>query len=184
MAKISVNEVDLTNKNIELSSNISYFDKIGKPIIEEYSKELDEKVTAIRTYLDNVRKYDLDFDIPSLEKALLDLTSTIFFTNAKLEQLGVLEDVSKLQYQTVYNNAYLQKQGSYEAGTKYSVQQLKAYADQEALSDNILNSIYSHCAKILKAKIDSANEVSKALSKILSSRMLELQMMQYNNRHM
>ena len=184
MAKISINEVDITNKNIELSSNISYFDKIGKPILDEYSKELDEKVTAIRTYLDNVRKYDLDFDIPSLQKALLDLTSTIFFTNAKLEQLGVLEDVSKLQYQTTYNNAYLEKQGSYEAGTKYSVQQLKAYADQEALSDNILNSIYSHCSKILKAKIDSANEVSKALSKILSSRMLEIQVMQYNNRNM
>ena len=184
MAKISINEVDITNKNIELSSNISYFDKIGKPILDEYSKELDEKVIAIRTYLDNVRKYDLDFDIPSLQKALLDLTSTIFFTNAKLEQLGVLEDVSKLQYQTTYNNAYLEKQGSYEAGTKYSVQQLKAYADQEALSDNILNSIYSHCSKILKAKIDSANEVSKALSKILSSRMLEIQVMQYNNRNM
>ena len=105
MAKISINEVDITNKNIELSSNISYFDKIGKPILDEYSKELDEKVTAIRTYLDNVRKYDIDFDIPSLQKALLDLTSTIFFTNAKLEQLGVLEDVSKLQYQTTYNNA-------------------------------------------------------------------------------
>ena len=184
MAKISINEVDITNKNRELSSNISYFDKIGKPILDEYSKELDEKVIAIRTYLDNVRKYDLDFDIPSLQKALLDLTSTIFFTNAKLEQLGVLEDVSKLQYQTTYNNAYLEKQGSYEAGTKYSVQQLKAYADQEALSDNILNSIYSHCSKILKAKIDSANEVSKALSKILSSRMLEIQVMQYNNRNM
>ena len=108
MAKISINEVDITNKNIELSSNISYFDKIGKPILDEYSKELDEKVTAIRTYLDNVRKYDIDFDIPSLQKALLDLTSTIFFTNAKLEQLGVLEDVSKLQYQTTYNNAYLE----------------------------------------------------------------------------
>lgn len=184
MAKININEVDITNKNIELASNIAYFDRIGKPILDEYSKDLDEKVTAIRTYLDNVRKYDLDFDIPSLQKALLDLTSTIFFTNAKLEQLGVLEDVSKLQYQTTYNNAYLEKQGSYEAGTKYSVQQLKAYADQEALSDNILNSIYSHCSKILKAKIDSANEVSKALSKILSSRMLELQVMQYNNRNM
>lgn len=184
MAKIKINEVDITNKNIELASNIEYFDKIGKPILDEYSKDLDEKVSAIRTYLNNVRQYDLDFDIPSLEKALLDLTSTIFFANAKLEQLGVLEDVSKLQYQATYNQAYLDKQGSYEAGTKFSVQQLKSYADQEALTDNILNSIYAHCSKILKAKIDSANEVSKALSKILSSRMLEFQMMQYNNKRM
>ena len=184
MAKFSLNEVDMTSKSIELNSNIAYFDQIGKPILDEYSKDLDEKVTAIRTYLNNVRLYDLDFDLPSLQKALLDLTSTIFFTNEKLERLGVLEDVSKLQYQTTYNQAYLDKQGSYEAGTKYSVQQLKSYADQEALSDSILNSIYSHCAKILKAKIDSANEVSKALSKILSSRMLEMQMMQYNNSRM
>ncbi len=184
MAKLSVDMTELENKSLQIKSNVKYFDEIGKPILDEYSKDLDEKVIAVKTYLDSCRKYDLDFDLPSLQRALLDLTSTIFFTNAKLEQLGVLEDVSKLQYQTTYNNAYLEKQGSYEAGTKYSVQQLKAYADQEALSDNILNSIYSHCSKILKAKIDSANEVSKALSKILSSRMLELQVMQYNNRNM
>lgn len=184
MAKLSIDMIELENKSLQIKSNVAYFDEIGKPILDEYSKELDEKVTAVRTYLDSCRKYDLEFDLGSLQRALLDLTSTIFFTNEKLERLGVLEDVSKLQYQTTYNQAYLDKQGSYEAGTKYSVQQLKSYADQEALSDSILNSIYSHCAKILKAKIDSANEVSKALSKILSSRMLEMQMMQYNNSRM
>ena len=43
MAKISINETDITNKNIELASNIAYFDRIGKPILDEYSKDLDER---------------------------------------------------------------------------------------------------------------------------------------------
>ena len=106
---------------------MAYFESIGRPLLEEYSKDLDEKVAAVKSYLDRCREYDLDFDILSIQKALLDLTTTIFFTTEKLEKIGWLEDVSKLQYQTTYNNAYLEKQGNYAAGEKYTVQQLRAH---------------------------------------------------------
>ena len=72
----------------------------------------------------------------------------------------------------------------YAAGEKYTVQQLKAYADQVALSDNVLNFIYARCSKILKDKVDQANEVAKALSKILSSLIQEMQTFNYTSKHM
>ena len=184
MAKVQINQEDLLQHAQELNSNMEYFESIGRPLLEEYSKDLDEKVGAVKAYLDQCRQYDLDFDILSIQKALLDLTTTIFFTTEKLEKIGWLEDVSKLQYQTTYNNAYLEKQGNYDAGTKYTVQQLRAHADQAALSDNVLNFIYARCSKILKDKVDQANDVSKALSKILSSKIQEMQTFNYSQKHM
>lgn len=185
--KVEINQEDLLKHSQELNENMKYFESIGRPLLEEYSKDLDEKVASVKRYLDSVRQYNLEFDLPSIQKALLDLTSTIFFTTEKLEKLGWLEDVSKLQYQTTYNNAYLEKQGTEAAGGaggKYTVQQLRAYADQIALSDNVLNFIYSRCSKILKDKVDQANEVAKALSKILSSLINEMQMSNYAVKHM
>ena len=185
--RVQINHEDLLKHSEELNDNMKYFEEIGKPLLEEYSKDLDEKVSAVKTYLSRIKEFNLSFDLPSVQRALLDLTTTIFFTTEKLERIGWLEDVSKLQYQTTYNNAYLEKQGSEVAGGaggKYTVQQLKAYADQAALSDNVLNFIYSRCSKILKDKVDQANDVAKALSKILTSINNEMQTFNYNSKHM
>ena len=124
--RVQINHEDLLKHSEELNYNMRYFEEIGRPLLEEYSKDLDEKVSAVKNYLNRVKEFNLDFDMPSVQRALLDLTTTIFFTTEKLERIGWLEDVSKLQYQTTYNNAYLEKQGNYDAGTKYTVQQLKA----------------------------------------------------------
>ena len=185
--RVQINQEDLHSHSQELNDNMKYFEEIGRPLLEEYSKDLDEKVAAVKGYLDQCRAYNLDFDMVSIQKALLDLTTTIFFTSEKLEKVGWLEDVSKLQYQSTYNNAYLEKQGSEVAGGaggKFSVQQLRAYADQVALSDNVLNFIYSRCSKILKDKVDQANEVAKALSKILSAQIQSMQTFNYSQKHM
>lgn len=185
--RVEINHEDLLKHSEELNSNMRYFEEIGRPLLEEYSKDLDAKVSAVRSYLDRIKEFNLDFDMPSIQRALLDLTTTIFFTTEKLERIGWLEDVSKLQYQTTYNNAYLEKQGTEAAGGaggKFTVQQLKAYADQKALSDNVLNFIYSRCSKILKDKVDQANDVAKALSKILSAEIQSMQMFNYSQKHM
>lgn len=174
-----INEEELSSKSEELKSNLKYYDTLGKPIVDEYSKELDEKVAAIKTYLDNIRKYNLDFDVLSLQKMLVDLSTTIYYTNDKLEKLGLLEDMSGIKYKDKFNDSYLTKQGNTAPGVKYTVEQLKAYADQEALSEKLLNFIYSHSARIIKAKIDSANELLKAISKILSSKITEMQTIGY-----
>lgn len=181
---LNLNEEQLNKQSVELQGNLKYFYEYGQPIVDEYAKELDEKVDAIRTYLDRNRQFNLDFDIPSLQRILIDLSTTIYYTNDKLEKLGLLEDLSRIKYKDVYNNAYLTKQGLSEAGKKFSVPQLQAHADQEALTENLINFIYSHAAKILKAKIDSANELLKAVSKILSSKITEMQTMGVSGKHM
>ena len=172
---ININEQKLKNKYGEIKSYLEYYDEYGQPLVEEYAHELDDKVNSIKTYMSQIKEYDLEADIPSLQQILIELSSTIYFANDGLEKLNLMADMSKIIYKDVYNNAYLTKQGNTEAGKKFSVPQLQAYADTEALEENLINFIYQRACSVLNSKIDSANDLLKACSKILSSRIQELQ---------
>src|SRR5574344_1385957 len=99
---LTIDYTELENQSEQLKSNLDYYNKLGKPVVDEYSKDLDEKVTGIKNYLEQIRIYNLDFDIPSLQRMLVDLSTTIYYTNDRLEKLGLLEDMSKLKYKDRY----------------------------------------------------------------------------------
>lgn len=166
---IELSSDKINSRYEEVKSYLEYYEMYGQPIVDEYSAELDQKVTAITSYLNNVRQLNLDFDVPSLQKIVIDLSSCLYYTQDKLEKLNLLADMSKICYKDKYNSAYLTKQGNNEAGKKFSVPQLQAYADTEAMEENLINFIYTRAAAVLKGKIDSANELLKACSKSLSA---------------
>jgi len=149
---------------------LDYYDKYGQKIVEDYAADLDGKVEAIQTYLNNIRQYDLEFDVPSLQKICIDLSTTIYYTNDKLEKLNLLADMSKIKYKAAYNESYTGKQ---EATTvdkrKYTAEQLRAIAEQDALEEELISFIYNRAAAVLKSKIESANEILKSCSKSLSA---------------
>lgn len=170
-----IDKEEIKNQTAEVRDNLSYYYEFGKPIVDEYSKELDEKVSAIKNYLAQIQEYKLPFDIPSLERIAVDLSTTIYYTESRMEELGLLEDMSSLKFKDKYNEAYLGKQGkSTVADKKYTVEQLKAHANSEALSENLVNFIYSHATSTLKSKIESAYELLKVVSKILSAEIASL----------
>ena len=88
-----IDDRELIIQSEQLKNNLDYYNKLGKPVVDEYSKDLDEKVNSIKNYLDQIRSYNLDFDIPSLQRMLVDLSTTIYYTNDCLEKLGLLEDI-------------------------------------------------------------------------------------------
>lgn len=170
-----INNEELKKQSEELKSNLDYYNELGKPIVDEYAKELDTKVAQIKSYLGQIQEYHLDFDVPSLQRMCVDLSTTIYFTESRLDELGLLEDMSNLRFKDKYNEAYLAKQGqSTVADKKFTVEQLKAHANSEALSENLINFIYSHAASTLKSKIDSSYELLKVISKVLSAEIAAL----------
>lgn len=174
----------LKSKYDNIKSYLDYYHILGSPLVEEYSKDLDSKVESVRTYLDNIRKYDLDFDVLSLQKIVIDLSSTIYYTTSRLEQVNLLADMSKVSYKDKYNEAYTSKQGAMKLeDRKYTADQLRALADQEAIEEELVHFIYEHAAAVLKSKIDSANELLKACSKSLSASIQSMQSFQYGQRN-
>ena len=156
----------------ETEQNTLYFEDVSKRVVESYSASLDTLMQKI--YQDVVM-----IDYPSLdviEKYFLELTNTIYFVGEKLESLGIRDDMSKAQYKEIYNKAYLDNQvKDVEKKNKTTVAENQAVAESAAIYEGTVNSIYSRAYKIVKYKIDAANEMVKSLSKIISRRLAEIQ---------
>lgn len=154
----------------ETEENSAYFEDTSLRVVEAYTQSLDDLMKAI--YQDIIL-----VDYPSeltLEKYFLELTNTVYFMGEKLESLGVRDDMSRAQYKEVYNAAYLGNQiKDVEKKNKTTVAENQAVAENAALYENTVNSIYSRAYKIFRYKIDAANEMIKSLSKIISRRMQE-----------
>lgn len=173
---MKIDETLLEDRMNETLSNLKYYDMLGAKVVDEYSSELDVKVNEIQAYMKRCREFNADFDVPSLQRICMELSSVIYYTQDKLERLGLLEDLSNIAYKDKYGKKYLEKQADHDAGTKYSVEQLKNYAEQEALPEKLTNFIYAHAASIIKGKIESAYELLKASSKALSASIESMKM--------
>lgn len=161
----------------ETEENSAYFEDTSLRVVEAYTQSLDDLMKAI--YQDIIL-----VDYPSeltLEKYFLELTNTVYFMGEKLESLGVRDDMSRAQYKEVYNAAYLGNQiKDVEKKNKTTVAENQAVAENAALYENTVNSIYSRAYKIFRYKIDAANEMIKSLSKIISRRMQESNLSERN----
>lgn len=181
MNSVEINSLD--NKYQEVKGYLEYYDIYGQPLVDEYAKDLDGKVEAIQTYLNNIRLYNLEFDVPSLQKIVIDLSSTIYYTQDRLEKLNLLADMSKIKYKDSYNEAYTSRQtAAKQEDRKYTAEQLRAIAEQESLEENLISFIYNRAASILKGKIDAAYELLKAVSKSLSAAIAEMNTYQVSNK--
>ena len=182
MNKIEIQSLD--NKYQEVKSYLEYYDIYGQPLVEEYSEDLDEKVNRVNSYLQGIRECNLDFDIPSLQKIVIDLSSSIYYAQDKLEKLNLLADMSKIKYKDSYNEIYTSKQSAAkQEDRKYTAEQLRAIAEQESLEENLINFIYTRAASVLKGKVDAAYELLKAVSKSLSAEIQSMQTYQVSNKY-
>ena len=153
----------ITSVMQETEENSAYFEDTSLRVVEAYTQSLDDLMKAI--YQDIIL-----VDYPSeltLEKYFLELTNTVYFMGEKLESLGVRDDMSRAQYKEVYNAAYLGNQiKDIEKKNKTTVAENQAVAENAALYENTVNSIYSRAYKIFRYKIDAANEMIKSLSNL------------------
>ena len=148
-----------------VDTRMTWFTEIGTPIIEYYSNDLDELMDKIRLFISNKVE---NININELQYYFITLTNQLYFVSTSVEKVGLLMDLSNLSYKDAFNTSLLEKSST---DGKLTVAKLNAIAEKESLPENVLNFIYSRTYKILKAKVDSANEMVRTLSKIISYRM-------------
>jgi hypothetical protein len=145
-------------------------------IVLEYSKDLDKIMGDIQQNI----IIDKCPAIVTIEKYFLELSSCLYSMCEKSERLGVFDSISKSKAQETYNTKYLEHQASNmgKPGTKKpTVAESTATAEIDSLYDKTVNDIYSKAYKILKNKISAAETMISTLSKILSHRIQESNMM-------
>ncbi len=164
----------MINKEIleNVESNSAEIDKTIKDIIDIYSGELDDYVDFIRGILRNDEQPPTDAE---LDDFALNLSTMIYYTSVGAEQMGIRDDLSSSAYKEAYNIA----RNAQKSGT---VADKNAQAELDAMAEKVVSIIYSKSYRILKAKVDSAQELLSSVKKIISRRMSEheLSVMQIN----
>lgn len=149
-----------------VDNNMGYFQEIGQPIIEFYAESLDALMSNIQQVLNSPNAAEVTTN--NLQLFFLNLTSEVYQTASNVERIGLLMDLANMNYKDAFNTSLLNNSSQ---DAKLTVAKLNAIADKESLRENVLNFIYARTYKILKAKVDAANEMIRTLSKLISFRM-------------
>lgn len=157
----------------DTNNNVSYFKNTVDKVVNSYSAPLDEIMNNIYNDIICIEQPPLN----TLERYFLELSNCLYYMGDKLETLGVYDAMSKQAYKETYNKYYLDA-GDCKVDTKKkpTVAEITAVAETASQYEGIVNDMYSKAYKILKNKIDSANTMLSSISKIISKRMVEMQL--------
>lgn len=148
----------------KVESNSRELEKTVDEIIEPYCSELDNYMQFVQSILKDDEKPPTDVE---LDDFILNLSTMIYFASVGTEQLGVRDDLSRAAYKEAYNTA----RNMLGKGT---VADKNTEAELQAMADHIINIIYSKAYKIMKAKVEAAQEVLSSVKKVISRRMSDV----------
>lgn len=163
LTKIDVNA--LNGLKLKVEDNSVVIDNIVKDIIDPYVKDLDAYVRFIRECLKDGENPPTDYE---LEDFCMNLSTYIYFASGMCEQLGIRDDIAKAVYREAYNNARDTASGT--------VQDKNMLAELEAQQEQVISMCYTRCYRIVKAKVESAQELLSSCKKCLTRRMSEMEL--------
>ena len=157
MNKDAINTIQDTVEN-----DSKLVDDVINGIIQPYIKDLDRYVTFIRDCLKDGENPPTDAE---LEDFCMNLSTLIYFASGMCEQLGIRDDISKALYKEMYNNARENSSGT--------INDKNTKAELNCQHEQLVNVCYNRAYKIVKAKVESAQELLSSAKKVLSRRMNE-----------
>ena len=158
------NKDDLKSIQDLIEENAKYIDDIVDELVNVFSKDLTEYVIYIKNILDTDNQKISDIEI---EDFVLTLPTLLYFTSDCQESLGIREDVAKTQYKEKFNNVLSSTSGTVAIKT--------ALAEMETRNEALATIVYQRAYKKIKLKVEAAYELLQSVKKVLSRRMLEME---------
>ena len=150
----------------KVEGNSSIIDDIVDNIIKPYCKDLDNYVLFIK---DCLKDGENPPTTDELDDFCLNLSTYIYFAGGMAEHLGVRDDIAKAVYKEMYHTA----RASQDKGTVADKDSLAELASQEQY---IVSTSYTRAYKMMKAKVESAQELLSSVKKVLSRRIQEAEL--------
>ena len=161
LTNIDVNAINGIKLRVEDNSHI--VDNIVNDIVKPYVVDLDNYVLFIKNCLKDGENPPTDYE---LEDFCMNLSTYIYFARGRCEQLGIRDDIAKAVYRETYNNARDNTTGG-------TVQDKNTNAELQSQQEQLISVCYTRSYKIVKAKVESAQELLSSCKKVLSRRMSE-----------
>ena len=155
-------------KDIQLhvEDNSHTMDDIVNEIISPYCSGLDKYVSFIADCLKDGENPPTNNE---LEDFCINLSTQIYYASGMCEQLGVRDAISKAVYKETYNTA----RSSQEKGT---IDDKNTKAELASQQEQLVSICYTSAYRMMKAKIDAAQELLSSCKKSLSHRMQEMEL--------
>lgn len=140
--------------------------RLGENLLKEYSEELDGAIREIEIIMDSIGESSIE-DIPDsqIEYYCVKIPALMYRAGVKLEELGMMVDISSSQKRQDYNEAMLKVSGT--------VQEKKARVEQLIEDKALVEAIYRRTYNSLKGKLDMAEKMYSGLKKALTKRISE-----------
>lgn len=151
------NQVETTSLTIE---------QIVDEIIQPYCKDLDKYILFIK---DCLKDGENPPTTEELDDFCLNLSTYIYFASGMCEQLGIRDDMAKAIYKEMYHSS----RASLDKGTVADKDSLAELNSQEEF---IISASYTRAYKTMKAKVENAQELLSSCKKVLSRRMVEMEL--------
>lgn len=139
---------------------------IVNEIIEPYCKDLDRYVMFIKECLHDGETPPTNDE---LDDFCMNLSTLIYFAGGMCEQLGIRDDISKAVYKEVYNDA----RSALSEGT---IADKDSIAELQAQQEQITSVCYNRAYRIVKAKVEAAQELLASCKKVLTRRCQEFEL--------
>jgi len=151
---------------IRVEENSRQMDEIVNKIINPYIKDLDNYVSFIRNCLADGQNPPTDVE---LDDFVMNLSTFIYFASGMCEQLGIRDDIAEAVYKEMYHSV----RSKIDEGT---VADKNSLAELEAQKENVVAICYARAYKIVKAKVESAQELLSSCKKVLSRRLANMEL--------
>lgn len=169
MGAIRLTDIDrgsVSGIQTKVEDHSSVLSDIVNDIIEPYCKDLDRYVMFIR---DCLKDGETPPTNDELDDFCMNLSTLIYFAGGMCEQLGIRDDISKAVYKEVYNDA----RSSLSEGT---IADKDSIAELQAQQEQITSVCYNRAYRIVKTKVEAAQELLASCKKVLTRRCQEFEL--------
>lgn len=169
MGTLKLTDIDRNSiKKIEtkVEEHSSILSNIVTDIINPYCKDLDRYVLFIKECLHDGENPPTNDE---LDDFCMNLSTLIYFAGGMCEQLGIRDDISKAVYKEVYNDAR-------SALTEGTIADKDSLAELQAQQEQITSVCYNRAYRIVKSKVEAAQELLASCKKVLTRRCQETEL--------
>ena len=163
MSYISIKEIEQGLAPIEINSYT--LETVVDEIVARYSGSLDKYVAFIADCLKDGENPPTDAE---LDDFVLNLAVYIYNVGSKGELLGIRDDISRAVYREAYNTS----RSNQTSGT---IADKDSAAEMASQKEAMISLCYSRAYKIIKSKIENAQELLSSVKKVLTRRIQEYQ---------
>lgn len=149
--------------NQEISENSKLIEDIAFNISKEFTQELDKVMGICKSIFQSKDKITNQ----EIEDLLAQLPSILYFVNEGQEAVGIKQDIAEMTKKVNYNIAREKANGT--------IADKNTTAEGQVINEAINEIIYQRAYKLIRAKIEMAQEMVNSLKRIFDARMMEYQ---------